>query len=88
MPKTVYMNINEGTEEVVKLQTAIMYFIDEWVRKHKTVVPKKKILEHMANESRAKLDRALVVLQRRQYIRKAVPARTTSYVQIRSIERR
>jgi len=84
MPKTMYINL----DEVNKLQTEIMNFIDEWVRHQKTPVPHRKILDGMkANGTGFPTTvNALHSLLHKGYIRRAfMISNKTYYVQIRRI---
>ncbi len=84
MPKTVYTNLTE----INKLQENIMVFVEEWVRKENTPVPRKKIIEHMGKEGIKyfTVRNALKSLLGKKYIRRAqVISNQTFYVQLRKI---
>lgn len=88
MAKAVYINIDESTKEVSTLQKDIMLFVDVWVKKHNTPVPKREIVRHMleAGAKDFKTDHALNLLLRKGYIRRAVTiSNKTSYVQMKSL---
>lgn len=88
MPKAVYINIDEGTKEVRELQINIMSLVDAWVRKEKTPVPKRVIIQKMQENGirHFKTDHALNLLIRTGYIRRAFSmSNKAAYVQLKSI---
>lgn len=88
MAKAVYINIHESTEDVGKLQTNIMIFVNNWVKTNKTPVPKIEIIRKMEKSGSKdfKTEHALILLLRRGYIRRAQKmSNKTYYVLLRSV---
>ena len=84
MSHTVYVTVNE----INKLQTDIMHFIDWWVREQKTPVPQKEIVAKMLRVGIKDLTtvNALNALLHKGYIRRASTiSNKTYYVQLRTI---
>ena len=81
---TTYSNLYEINE----LQTKIMRFVGEWVRKEKTPVPHKEILEGMekAGVKTYTTVNAIGVLLQKGYLRRAVIVSNKSfYVMLRKV---
>jgi len=84
MSHTVYISVNE----INKLQTDIMHFVDQWVREQKTPVPQKEIIVCMkaAGIKDFTTINALNSLLHKGYIRRAYTiSNKTFYVQLRRI---
>ena len=82
--KTNYTSLNELNDT----QTTIMTYISWWVNEKKTTVPLKEIIDNMIKEGIKKdtTVKALQVLLKKGYIRRAVVISNKSYfVQLRSI---
>jgi len=82
--KTNYTSLNELNDT----QTTIMTYISWWVNEKKTTVPLKEIIDNMIQEGIKKdtTVKALQVLLKKGYIRRAVVISNKSYfVQLRSI---
>ena len=85
MPNIVYVTVNE----INKLQTDIMHFIDWWVRDQKTPVPQKEIIIKMKSVGVKDFTavNALNALLHKGYIRRAYTiSNKTFYVMIRKVE--
>lgn len=84
MSHTVYVNINE----INKLQTDIMNFVDWWVHKKKTPIPYKEIIVKMTSEGVKDFTtiKAINALVKKGYIRRAyMISNKTYFVQLRGI---
>ena len=82
--KTNYTSLNELNDT----QTTIMTYISWWVNEKKTTVPLKEIIDNMIKEGIKKdtTVKALQVLLKKGYIRRAVVISNKSYfVKLRSI---
>ena len=85
MAKTKYSPF----EEINELQKDIMIFIDQWVRKEKTPVPRKAIMTEMKLRKVPAItaEWAVNALLRKGYIRRAYSGTNkTFYVQLRNIK--
>ena len=81
---TTYTSLSELNDT----QTTIMTYISWWVNEKKTTVPLKEIIDNMIQEGIKKdtTVKALQVLLKKGYIRRAVVISNKSYfVQLRSI---
>jgi hypothetical protein len=87
MPRTKYFLFDEINE----LQTRIMIFIDDWIRKENTPVPRKEIVQAMKCERKTPeitTEGALNALLRKGYIRRGYSgSNKTIYVQLRNVHR-
>jgi hypothetical protein len=84
MPTTKYV----GYYEVNILQFKIMKFVDFWVHKKKTPVPRCEIIKDMQSQgvNMPTTRNALYSLIRKGYIREAITiSNKTSYVALRSV---
>lgn len=83
MPKTTYTQIKEIGEEQVK----IMHFVDDWVHKKKTPVPRSKIFVGMKKiMNYDTIDYSLRILLKKGYIRRAYTvSNKTFFVQLRRV---
>lgn len=84
MPKTVYVSISEINE----LQTDIMEFIGDWVRKKKTPVPLKEIIHSLESDGVSKNNTiySIKILVSKGYIRRAYTiSNKTYFVMLKSI---
>ena len=85
MPHTVYVSVNE----INKLQTDIMHFIDWWAKCKKTMVPQKEIISNMTSNGVKNFTtvNAINALLNKGYIRRAeITSNKTFYVMIRKVE--
>lgn len=84
MTSTVYVSVNE----INKLQTDIMHYIDWWAREEKTPIPQKQIIIHMKEEGVKDFTtiNAVNSLLHKGYIRRAYTiSNKTFYVMIRKV---
>lgn len=84
MSHTVYISVNE----INKLQTDIMHFVDRWVREQKTPVPQKEIIICMKDAGIKDFTtiNALNSLLHKGYIRRAYTiSNKTFYVMLRKV---
>jgi DNA-binding MarR family transcriptional regulator len=75
-------------DDINKLQTTIMQFVDSWARSVKTPVPQKEIVAHLrtVGVKDYTVVNALNTLLQKGYIRRSVSiSNRTSYVQLRGI---
>lgn len=88
MAKAIYIDINESTKEVAGFQNNIMAFVEIWVKKNNTPVPKVEIIRFMEETGTKDFQthHALDLLLRKGYIRRAITmTNKTSYVKLRSV---
>lgn len=79
-------------DEINELQTDIMRFVDGWVRKMNTPVPRKEIMKEFSGKKSAgkhpaiSVEGAINALLRKGYIRRGYTGTNkTTYVQLRNI---
>jgi hypothetical protein len=86
--KSEYIDISESSAKVSALQVDIMLFVDVWVKRNNTPVPRQEIVNVMKKKGKTKdqIEHALNLLLRLGYVRKAVTiSNKTSYVQLRRV---